>query len=91
MFGSCCRNEGDSALQARQCSNQIRAKFVASTCLALCSWTGSWAPWTPSAKDPSGKSSGKKTLFWVRVVLGTTGPRVNTQNVQSWSAWCWMF
>nr|KAF6488233.1 hypothetical protein HJG63_020098 [Rousettus aegyptiacus] len=39
--------------------------LVASTCPVLCSWTWSRAPWTPCARDPSGRSSGQTTLFLV--------------------------
>ncbi|EAW88370.1 tubulin, beta 2C, isoform CRA_c [Homo sapiens] len=76
-------------LQAGQCGNQIGAK-AASTCPAPCSWIWSPAPWTPCARGPSGRSSGRTTSFSVRVVLGTTGPRGTTQKARSWWTRCWM-
>lgn len=46
-------------------ANALPLPQVASTCPVLCSWTWSRAPWTPCARDPSGRSSGQTTLFLV--------------------------
>ncbi|KAF6125079.1 hypothetical protein HJG60_009633 [Phyllostomus discolor] len=62
---------------------------VASTCPGPCSWIWSPAPWTPCARGPSGRFSGRTISSLARVVLATTGPRGTTRRARSWWTRCW--
>ena len=68
----------------------LRFPQVASTSRGPFCWIWSPVPWIPSARDLLAKSSAQKTSSLAKVEPGTTGRKVITPRVPSWSILSWI-